>query len=514
MRPPLEPNARRAVRPWPEPSRSLAALAALLAVLGTGLLARSGVPPASAGTSAEPNIVFILTDDQAQNSFRRAVMPRTFRQVVDRGTRFNQALATPPLCCPYRAGFITGQHVHNHGVRTNKSGYSLLLEPDEVLPEWLREAGYETALVGKYLNGATAALGAEAAPGWDEWYAADLKSGFENPLIATEGEFVTVPGYLTDVLTDRAVTYIEDRASEPEPFFLWLSQIAPHNNKSTTRHCPSTAAQPTAEDYRAFDGPSFSKVRSPSFNEADTSDKPQRVRRLPRLSDEQIAHIHRRWRCTVAALASVDRGVGRVMSALRDTGQLDDTVLVFGSDNGLLFGEHRIPGGKSEAYDEVWRVPFAMRVPPGALGSPAVGKVSELVTQQDLTATVLELAGAEPCISALNCRRLDGRSFASLLRGDTGAWPRRKILYELHPECGRKALGVRTSRYVYVQRAPECGGGARELYDRRRDPFELENLAKKRRGLARQLQRVAKRQRRCTGVEGRDDPLGELPFCR
>ena len=491
----------------------LAVLSLLLVTLVAGLLARYGSSSAIAGGPARPNIVFILTDDQAQNSFRASVMPRTFSWVVDPGTRFRQALATPPLCCPYRAGFITGQHAHNHGVTTNKPGYSLLVDPENVLPQWLREAGYDTALVGKYLNRTADAIGPDAAPGWDEWFAADLQSGFVDPTIATGGEFVTVPGYLTDVLTDRAVEYVEARASETEPFFLWLSEIAPHQNESTTEYCSSRAAQPTAEDYLAFDGPQFAAVRTPSFNEADVSDKPGRIRRTSRLSAEEVEVLHNRWRCSVAALQSVDRGVDRVMETLKETGQLDDTVVIFGSDNGVFFGEHRLRGGKAEPYDEAWRVPLAMRVPSEVLGRPAADKVSELVTQQDLTATLLEWAGASPCLEVSDCRRLDGRSLRPLLRGRASFSRPRKVLYELWPECPRKTIGLRTARYVYAQRAPECGGSQAELYDRRDDPFELENLVEERPDVARRLLRVAEEQLNCSGVEGRDEPLVGRPFC-
>ena len=509
MRPTVALNASRACR-----TRQLAALAILLVALAAAFLARSGLPPASAGTPTPPNIVFILADDQTVSSFRPDVMPQTFSRVVDPGTKFRQALATPPLCCPYRAGFITGQHAHNHGVTTNKSGFSLLLEPANVLPAWLRASGYETALVGKYLNGTWRAIGADAAPGWDEWYAADLSSGFVNPQIADNGHFVTVPGYLTDVLTDRAVDFIEDRASEPDPFFLWLSEIAPHNSASTTEHCPSGAPQPTAQDYLAFNGPSFAKIRTDAFNEDDVSDKPKRISEKPSLTREQVEAIHLRWRCTVAALASVDRGVDQVMDALQDTGQLDNTVVVYGSDNGVFFGEHRIRQGKGRPYDVAWRVPFAMRVPADVLGATPDRKTRELVTQQDLTATLLELADAAPCTSPGTCRRLDGHSLLPLLRGDTGDWPRRKILYELWPECPRMEIGIRTDRFVFSRRAPECGGGQGELYDLTNDPFELENLVKKRPDLAERLLELAEKQRTCTGVAERDEPLFGRPFCR
>jgi len=492
----------------------LAVLALLLAIVAAGFLARSGVPPAAAGAPGSPNIVFILTDDQALRTFRPDVMPRTFDQVVRPGTRFTQALATPPLCCPYRAGLITGQHAHNHGVTSNNPGYAQLLDTGNVLPAWLRGAGYETSLVGKYLNGTREVLGAGAAPGWDEWYAADLKSGFQDPLIADNGDFVTTQGYLTDVLTDRAVDYIDDRASEPDPFFLLLAHVAPHPNPRTTAFCSSGQPQPTASDYRAFDGPSFRKVRPPSFDEADVSDKPTRIRRLNRLTADEVKQIHNRWRCTVAALQAVDRSVGRVMDTLLQTGQLNDTVVIYGSDNGVFYGEHRINHGKGRAYDEAWRVPFAIRATAGALGGPAAGRVTELVTQQDLTATVLELADAAPCVSPAECRRLDGRSLMGLLRGDADDWPRRRVLYELWPGCPRKALGVRTARYVYAQRAPECGGGQVELYNVKADPFELENLATRRPDVAQRMLALARRQRACTGVEGRDEPVAGRPFCR
>jgi N-acetylglucosamine-6-sulfatase len=118
-------------------------------------------------TADGPNFLVILTDDQAQNSFKARYMPRTFRSIVDGGTRFANGLAAPPLCCPDRAGFLTGEYPHSSGVFSNHPGYPTLRDKGNTLPVWLARAGYRTALIGKYLNHYYGAEGATPAPGWN-----------------------------------------------------------------------------------------------------------------------------------------------------------------------------------------------------------------------------------------------------------------------------------------------------------------------------------------------------------
>ena len=169
------------------------------------------------------------------------------------------------------------------------------------------------------------------------------------------------------------------------------------------------------------------------------------------------------------------------MRALDRSGELENTIVIYGSDNGFFYGEHRLTGGKAEPYDEAWRVPFAMRFPESMLDGPPA-EVDASLTQMDLTATLSELTGADSCALSYECRRLDGRSFTGILRdpGDDRWARRRAILYELWPECFKRELGIRTARFVYAQSAPECGGRRKVLYDVVRDPHQLHNLARSR----------------------------------
>jgi arylsulfatase A-like enzyme len=273
--------------------------------------------------------------------------------------------------------------------------------------------------------------------------------------------------------------------------------------------------QPTDADYEDFTGPTFEETiqSKPSYNEPGYGDKPREV---DPLTPEQEQFIAKYWRCEIASLASVDRGIGDLVDRLDDLGELNETIVVFGSDNGFFHGEHRYPRGKGDIYREAMEVPLAVRIPPSVLGEQAVDSVGSTVTQLDLTATLLELGGADPC-NGSKCRRLDGRSFAPLLRGDSSSWwGKRAVLFELGKSRCRLKVGVRTKRHTYVQRAPECDEGEKdaELYNRIQDPFELKNLARREKKAARRLARLTEDLRRCSGVEGRDPKALGATFCR
>ena len=158
--------------------------------------------------------------------------------------------------------------------------------------------------------------------------------------------------------------------------------------------------------------------RSPSYNEEDIKDKPQWVRARRRLSTEKKALLKRGWRCALASLAVVDQGVADLVGQLANLGELDNTAIFFTSDNGLLFGEHRLVQQKSYPYDEVLRVPLLALVPPAYLGGATPAEqVDAPVTNLDLSATILDLARATPCTAA-GCHGIDGRSLLPLIAGD------------------------------------------------------------------------------------------------
>jgi N-acetylglucosamine-6-sulfatase len=465
-----------------------------------------------------PNIVVITTDDQGLSTFTPRIMPRTFRMIVRKGTLFRQSIAAPPLCCPSRAGFLSGQYPHNSGVARNRPGYPSLRDAGDVLPAWLGSAGYRTGFVGKFMNGYASAEGPKPAPGWDDWFALGSDPKYYGSSATDQGRILRLGArrYLTTELHQRATDFIRDAAGG-RPFFLWLSEYAPHPGGGRGhRKCEGRAAPiPLAGDYERF---AHARMpHSPSFDEADVSDKPRYVRRFDRLGEREVRDFELAWRCAAASLQEVDRGVARIVRELRDRGELDETVLVFTSDNGTYFGEHRLRG-KGDFYEEAMRVPLAIRAPAPGLGNEQPERVSQLVANIDLAPTLLDLAGAAPCLR--KCRVMDGRSLVPLLRGgDPVEMQNRGILIE-KGENPCRFLGLRTSRYYYAEKLTRdrlragCKVQELELYDLRRDPHQLNSVisANPRKNV--QLSRRLNALTTCAGIRGRDPTPGAgIAYC-
>jgi arylsulfatase A-like enzyme len=438
-----------------------AAAVAVLVVAGAS--GSFSTPAHAAGLPSRPNVVVIETDDQTVESMK--VMNAVRAQIADRGVTFENSFVNFSKCCPSRATFLTGQYARNHRVVGNVpplGGFAKFqrLHGRNNLAVWLRAAGYRTALVGKYLNGY---LSNPVVPaGWSEWdgglggsvYDYDLN---QNGKIVHYG---TEPAdFKQDVLTRRALRFIGTGAGSRKPFFLWLTYSAPHTNPPDPNPQPPSdcdqAAKPAPRDADAF--ASEPLPTPPSFNEADVSDKPRSVRRLPLLSEADVAEVTRKYRCALESLLSVDDGVGQVLDRLKREGELAHTYVIYTSDNGFLNGEHRVPEGKIKPYEESIRVPLLIRGP----GIPRGKTASDLATNADLAPTIAGIAGASPGLV------MDGTSL---------------LPAALHPraESGRELLleagdfhGIRTERYAYV----EYNSGARELYDLRVDPDELDNVA-------------------------------------
>ena len=492
------------------------ALATCALAISAGSAAGGAGTPA-AGTPA-PNFLIILTDDQATNTFKHAHMPRTYDSIVDQGTRFRNGIAAPPLCCPDRAGILTGQYPHNPGVFSNDPGYPSLRDPQNTLPVWLQRAGYRTGFIGKYLNSYTDVAGATPAPGWDRWFAFMSFPGYFDYNVSRNGRIRHFghrrSDYSTDVLSRQAKWFLRSSSHSSDPFFLWLAYEAPHGWRSPIRPC-QRAASPGPPDRASVRAVQHVPLpRPPSFNERDVSDKPAAIRGLPLLDNRAIHGIKNDWHCTLAAVGELDKGVGRVMREMRRDGEAKDTIVIYVSDNGNFFGEHRRPNGKSDIYEPSLNVPFAVRVPQAYRHGPRVRTKGAVVSNQDITATLVDYAdrylkGVSPCDASGDCRRMDGRSFAPLV-GGSGKWPaNRGALVEIHSD-DHDYHAIRTPRYVYS----ELATGERELYDLHADPFELQNRAGKRKYAAIQ-QRLAARLaalRTCSGIRGRDAPTSR-PFC-
>ena len=404
---------------------------------------------AAAATAQKPNIVLVLTDDQRWDTL--FAMPTVQRDLVGHGASFRNAFVVNPLCCPSRASILTGRYSHSTGVYLNqppRGGYASFRDR-RTIATVLRRAGYRTGLVGRYLNGYRGTT--RVPPGWDRWFAF-TNPGFYGYELNVDGRIrrAEAPApYSTDVLRDEAVGFIRQAR---RPFFLVFAPYAVHlPTRPATRHAG------------AFD--ELPPLRPPNYDEPDVSDKPAWVRRTGRFTPRRADVIDELYRRQLESLLAVDEAVGAIVETLRDTGQLENTMIVFTSDNGISMGSHRV-GGKVVPYEESIRVPFVVRYD-RILREPIAS--DRLVLNTDLAPTFARIAG----------RRMpgaEGRSLLPLLRDAGRSW-RRDFLVE-HLEGPPQPdvptyCAVRSQRYAYILYAT----GEEELYDLARDPYELENRA-------------------------------------
>ena len=451
---------------------------AVLTVLAL-VLPMASIAPAQA--DARPNIVLIVTDDL--DAALVAKMPHIRTLLRDRGTSFANFFVPIPACCPSRTSILRGQYPHNHGVLRNeppKGGFQAFRNKgyeQSNVATWLHEAGYRTALVGKYLNEYDEVAPRHVPPGWDRWYAWAGLGKYYDYRLNENGKFVDYGhqegDYETTVLTRHARDFVKQAGDKP--FFLYIAPPAPHE--------PNTPPPRYEGKFDRIKAP-----RSPSFNEADVSDKPRWLRREPRLGPRLIDEIDALYRRRLRSLRAVDDMVKTLVDTLQSTGELENTYILFTSDNGYHLGEHRIPEEKGTPYEEAIRVPLLVRGPGVAAGRTE----TRLASNIDLAPTFAALAGPEVELPDF----VDGRSLVPLLDGDQGMPWRQAVLVEFGARAadetgevgiasdGEKGVPgaapnpatfwkLRTTERAYV----EYKRGERELYDLAADPYELENLA-------------------------------------
>jgi N-acetylglucosamine-6-sulfatase len=495
----------------------LAVGAVLASVAGCGVRAGTMEPadaearaPGAKGQAFEdatgpPNIIVIPTDDLRAddlnpNTLER--MPNLKKLLVEKGTTFDNAFVTDPVCCPSRATILRGQYAHNHQVLHNQSPLGGaerfgLSGDDSTAATWLEGSGYRTAFFGKYLNGYA---GAYVPPGWDEWFA--VWGSFLSNDLSENGRVVSYDPeryHLDDVLSEKASAYAE-RAAGPEPpffttkrpFFMWIGTKAPHQ-----------PAIPAPRDEEAY--PDLPLPQPPNFDEGDVSDKPDWIKDNPPLGAEQKGYMQELHRKRLQSMLAVDDMIGNLIKALREGGELDNTYIFFTSDHGFHLGEHRLGAGKWTPYEEDVRVPLVVRGP----GVPEGRTLHHMVLGNDLAPTFADLARTKaPSF-------VDRRSLSELLTdhptpqkdwrrrflieavAERGAAPKPPFINESEvtplvtgdplpqnwrrtsaaaertsEEWGRpwfKAL--RTDDRLYV----EYKTGERELYDLAEDPYQLDN---------------------------------------
>jgi N-acetylglucosamine-6-sulfatase len=479
------------------------------AFMGTSAGATAGVlltkVPASAEQTPQvvrPNVICIVADDLDARLIDLAAsipdfMPKYQELMVARGTTFTRAYVSSPLCTPSRASILTGRYPHNTGVVDNDYGLFYPKGEEETVATMLQAAGYVTILLGKYMNGyGQNGLPDAIPPGWSEWYAVQETGRYWDYRINANGVDVFHPAgpeqnYVTDVLGRYAVDFVmrmarrfescpsaggPAKANERKPFFVHVGLIAPHK-----------PAEPAPRHAELF--PNASAPRVPSFDEEDVSDKPEWVRRRPRLKEdpEVLRIVERLYRRRLRTMMAVDDLFRDLIQALQDTNQLANTIIVSTSDNGWQTGEHRYGEGKALMYEESIRMPLVIRGPE----IPAGATLRHLVSNVDFLPTWLELAGAPIA------RNVEGRSLAPLLREHpvpAEQW-RNELLVEYLVPGGSESppfRQIRTDRYSYA----EYEGGEREVYDMERDEYQLENIARTAPqsvlvGLSRRLQELA-----------------------
>jgi N-acetylglucosamine-6-sulfatase len=413
--------------------------------------------PAAAQGAEPPNIVLVVTDDQRWDTLW--AMPTVTNELVEKGVTFANAFAVNPLCCPSRASILTGTYSHTNGVWANSGGHGGMdiFDDRPTIATWLNGAGYETMLVGKYMNGYVRPNFPHTyvPPGWDRWLAFFGLHGYFSYRL-TDGVRVRRMGprpveeeYSTDVFAAEAVRFIRSARS---PFFLYFAPFAPHK-------LGKFSSVPAPRHVNAYAGVPYRP--RPSVNEANVSDKPRYIRRRDLLP---VAGLNELREEQLEALLAVDEAVARMLEELEQAGELRNTLFLFTSDNGHAWGERRWIG-KRVPYEESIRVPLVARW--DALGV-ARRRDNRPALNIDLAPTITDAAG-------VRARGRDGKSLLPLLPGDPVPW-RSRFLIEYHnPPFFPSYCGTRSRRWKYVQYRTE----EEELYHLTVDPDELRNLADK-----------------------------------
>jgi N-acetylglucosamine-6-sulfatase len=424
------------------------------------------------GAVQRPNIVFILVDDLRWDELGITGHPFIKTPNIDRigkeGVLFRNAFMTTPLCSPSRASFLTGQYAHTHGI-TDNVDRSAASHGLVTFPRLLQQAGYETAFIGKWHMGNDDT----PRPGFTRWVSLKGQGSYYDPSINEDGRQVRPTGYTTDILTRYAVDFVRRR--HEQPFCVYLAHKAIHpevtqNNDGSIDLSQAELFLPAERHKNLYAGEHI--PHRPNYERAP-EDKPalqRRISNLPPLgkatatSDETILGRQR-------SIAAIEEGTGEILKALSDTGQLDNTVIVFTSDNGYFYGEHGLSAERRLAYEESIRMPLLIRYP-GTIKAGA--KRDEFALNIDLAPTLLELAGVKAP------QTIEGRSLVPVLSGRQGASWRTSFLIEYYSDTvfpriskmGYKA--VRTGRWKYIHYLEL--DGMDEFYDLARDPYELRNI--------------------------------------
>lgn len=476
---------------------SLSLVALSLVPIGPSPAVSQVLPP-------RPNIVVIMADDMRADQFD--TMPTVMSELVGKGRTFNEMFATGAICCPSRTSFLRGQYVHTHTVyetinsndpknpffRYSGGRWAKQVGVDSpTIADWLDDLGYFTAESGKFLNGYE---GVHAPPGWDFWR--QKRGNYTNFDVVVDGAYVHygANAYEADVVTDHALDAIE--ASGTQPLFLWLAYFAPHEPWKPPARYDSNVEAPQCKKE--------STTGMPSFNEAKQdpdgmSDKPRWARRKA-FSKAEVEDLGvKRMVNGCRALLAVDDNIARTLAALevKDPG-LDNTIIVFTSDQGVENGQHMLPA-KRVPYEETIHLPFIVRAD-GLLGELPTQDDANLITNIDLAPTLVDLAGGDSTTIRPGCPNsddqfeasclargggFDGYSFAPLLTGIGAYAPRTDFLIEHWDPLANTSRGKDIPAFCAVRTRDaklirywkgSAWGFDWEGYDLAADPNELHSV--------------------------------------
>lgn len=457
---------------------------AVVSGAGATLLALGWAGPARAQEpgNERPNVVVVLVDDLRFDEYGAAGHPFLETPAIDRmareGVSFTRDYHVTPLCSPNRASLLTGQYPSRHGIRDNVAK-DLTSHRLRTFPAEVQALGYRTGFIGKWHMGNDPT----PRPGFDTWVALPGQGRTIDPQLYEDGSLRTVEGYVTDLLTDRAVDFI--RAGTDRPFLLYLSHKAVHPDARQlddgsvdpdypSRFIPAPRHEGRYENAEVLFAPSYLSGRAlpegkPAIRSALRHKWERPETDAARMLAERPRDIVARTRAEM--LLSVDESLGRLLSTLEELGILDRTLVVFTSDNGYWYGEHGLTAERRLPYEAGVRSPLLIRYPP--LARPG-STVDALALSVDLAPTVIEAAGGTPPA------RMQGRSLLPLLRGDTAGWRTAAMLeYFSHERPFAWMLdmsykAVVTDRYKLIHWLEQ--DDADELYDLQGDPYEMTNL--------------------------------------
>jgi N-acetylglucosamine-6-sulfatase len=374
---------------------------------------------------------------------------------------------TTPLCSPSRASFLTGQYAHTHGIIDNvdRSAASHQLI---TFPRLLHDSGYETAFIGKWHMGNDDTK----RPGFDRWLSFKGQGTYLNPDLNEDGRSVKQSGYITDILNGHAVEFIKRKHSKP--FLVYLAHKAIHpevtqNNDGSVKLSDAEIFIPAKRHMNMYAGVVIPHRENYGRIPEGKPALQRRIADLPPLGpstvtkDETLLGRQR-------SLMAVEEGVGAILKALKDTNQIENTIIVFTSDNGYFYGEHGLSVERRLAYEESIRIPLLIRYPKEI--KPAT-VLNEIALNIDLAPTLLELAGVS------RVREMQGSSLVPLFQAKRVAW-RTKFLIEYNSDkvfprilqMGYKAVRNERWKYIHYLELEDMD----ELYDLQSDPYEMKNL--------------------------------------